>query len=77
MKIQAEYTSVWDGDIAITTNCLYDPGKKYVTDIEDSDVDPEGLEDLEDEYITLPDGTQLRAKDGIRYEYKDDAEAVI
>lgn len=69
-KMRATYTSVWDGGIEITTACEYDPTTKLVSDIEDSDV--EGVETLEDEYITLPDGTELREKDGIKFEYKGD-----
>lgn len=67
--MNATYTSVWDGGIEITTDCEYDPNTKYVTDIGTSDVD--GVEVLEDEYVTLPDGTELREKDGIVFEYKE------
>jgi hypothetical protein len=55
--MKAKYVSVWDGG-TITTNCQYDQKTKVVSDIESSDV--EGLDMLEDEYVLLPDGTEVR-----------------
>jgi hypothetical protein len=56
--MKAKYVSVWDGGITVTTNCQYDQKTKVVSDIESSDV--EGLDMLEDEYVLLPDGTEVR-----------------
>lgn len=65
--MKATYTSVWDGGINVETACEYDSETKVCTDIEDSGVT--GVETLEDEYVTLPDGTELREKDGVTFEY--------
>jgi len=56
--MKAKYTSVWDGGINITTNCDYDPQTKKVSNIES--VDPGNVQDLDDEFITLPDDTEVR-----------------
>lgn len=56
--MKAKYVSVWDGGTTITTNCKYDPKTNVVSDIETSDV--EGLDMLDEEYIELPDGTEIR-----------------
>ena len=56
--MKAIFISVWDGGIEIKTNCEYDPTTKEVSDIETSNVD--GLDICEDEYILLPDGTEIR-----------------
>lgn len=56
--MKAKYVSVWDGGIEVKTNCQYDPTTKEVYDIETSDVD--GLDVCEDEYVLLPDGTEVR-----------------
>lgn len=56
--MKAKYVSVWDGGTTVTTNCQYNPQNKVVSDIESSDV--EGLDMLEDEYVELPDGTEIR-----------------
>lgn len=52
---EATFTSVWDGGIEITTNCKVNLETKEVFDIEKVDVD--GLEILEEEYVTI-DGKQ-------------------
>lgn len=56
--MKAKYVSVWEGGIEVTTSCEYDVQTNEVYDIETSDVD--GLDALEDEYILLPDGTEVR-----------------
>jgi hypothetical protein len=56
--MKAKFVSVWDGGTTITTNCQYDTKTNVVSDIESSDV--EGLDMLEDEYVLLPDGTDVR-----------------
>lgn len=56
--MKAKYTSVWDGGVNITTNCDYDPKTKKVSNIET--VDPGKVQHLDDEFITLPDDTEVR-----------------
>lgn len=60
MKVKANYVSVWDGSYKIESNCEYDPTTNDVTDIETVDVDDLDLDALWDEYVELPDGTQIR-----------------
>lgn len=67
--MKATYTSVWDGGIEITTACQYNPDTKVVDDIEDSGVDGDSVDIMEDEYVTLPDGKELRVRDGVTFEY--------
>lgn len=66
-KVKARYVSVWDGGVEVMSGCEYDPATKTVSDIGDTDVT--GVEVKEDEYVELPDGTQLREKDGITFDY--------
>ncbi len=54
----ATFVSVWDGGIEIRTDCEYNPITKEVSDIDIAEVD--NLECLEDEYVELPDGTEVR-----------------
>jgi hypothetical protein len=56
--MEAIYVSVWDGGTEIRTKCDYDPTTKEVSDIEVADVN--GLDVLDDEYVELPDGTEIR-----------------
>lgn len=56
--MKAKFVSVWDGGTTVTTNCQFNPKTKVVSDIESSDI--EGLDMLEDEYVLLPDGTEVR-----------------
>lgn len=55
--MKATYVSIWDDGQTIKTNCQYDPETKIVTEIESVDID--GLDDLIEEYVELPDGTQI------------------
>lgn len=56
---KATYTSVWDGEVKITTNCKVNMETKEVFDIEISDDDNiEAFDTLDSEYITI---------DGINY----------
>lgn len=48
----ATFTSVWDGGYEVTTNCKVNMETHEVFDIETAEVD-EGLEILENEYITI------------------------
>ena len=56
--MNATFVSIWDGSNEIRTTCKFDPLTKDVTDIESSDVS--GLDILFDEYVELPDGTEVR-----------------
>lgn len=60
-NIKAKYVSVWDDGIEIRTNCEYNPVTNDVTNIES--VSGEGLENLEREYVELPNGTEIKRKD--------------
>lgn len=55
---KAIYVSVWDGGVEVKTRCLYNGETKVVSDIETADVD--GLDILEDEYVLLPSGVEVR-----------------
>jgi hypothetical protein len=63
----ATYTSVWDNGSTVPSACKYDPVAKRVHSIETADVTVEGT--LEDEYVTLTDGTELREADGVVFDY--------
>jgi hypothetical protein len=54
----ATYVSVWDGGIEIRTRCLFNRAMSAVFDVES--VDANGLDILEDEYVELADGTEIR-----------------
>lgn len=56
--MKAIYVSVWDGGVEVKTKCEFDTTTKEVSNVEVSMV--EGLEICEDEYILLPDGTEIR-----------------
>ena len=56
--MKAKYVSVWDGGVEVKSNCDYNPTNKGVSNIETIDID--GLDILDDEYILLPDGTEVR-----------------
>ena len=56
--MKAKYVSVWDGGVEVKSNCDYNPTNKEVSNIETIDID--GLDILDDEYILLPDGTEVR-----------------
>lgn len=56
MIVEATFTSVWDGEFHITTNCKVDLETKEVMDIEMSEIS--SVEILDREYITLPNGRE-------------------
>jgi len=66
VAVDAEYTSEWDSGEALTTKCKYYPVSRVCTDIGDSGEAPEGT--LNDEWVTLADGTELRVSDGVTLE---------
>jgi hypothetical protein len=57
--MKATYVSRWDGNTLIKTSCQYDPKTSEVTDVEASE-DAYNIYTLEEEYIELPDGTEIR-----------------
>jgi hypothetical protein len=67
MAVDATYSTMWDNGVTVTTRCRFDRASMRCFDIEGADVD--GVEVLEDEYVTLADGTELRAADGVDFEY--------
>jgi len=56
--INAKYVSIWDGGVEIKSTCTFDVVNNVVSQIESVEVD--GLEILEDEYVLLSDGTEIR-----------------
>lgn len=56
--IKAKYVSVWDGGNEVKSKCQYNPDTKVVSDVDSVEVD--GLDILEDVYVLLPDGTEVR-----------------
>ena len=57
--IDALFTSVWNHRCKITTKCKINTGTREIFDIEVSDTSVEGT--LDEEYVTLPDGTEFEA----------------
>ena len=55
-SIKCEYTSMWDCDVKVTTEATYYP-KTGEVDAETSKVEVDGM--LLDEYVTLPDDTEI------------------
>lgn len=55
---KATYVSVWDGGIEIRTQCLFSRESSCVYDVESVDVN--GLDVLEEEFVELADGTEIR-----------------
>lgn len=56
--INATYVSVWDGGVEVRTKCFFNTETKEVSDIESADVN--NLDVCEDEFIELPNGTEIR-----------------
>ena len=50
---EAEFTSVWDGGALVTTSCKVNMATKEVFDIEVSAVSADGLDVLDEQYITI------------------------
>lgn len=55
--INAQFVSVWDDGVEIKTSCRYCKSSNTAFDIETADVD--GVEILQEQYVELPDGTQI------------------
>ena len=56
--MKATYVSVWNGVTQIRTICDFDPETKMVSNVEISGTDIEGT--LDEQYIELPDGQEIR-----------------
>lgn len=71
--MKATYTSVFDDSIFCESDCEYDPKTKLVYNIEMAEnAEDSAVQDanaLTDEFVTLPDGSELREKDGVTFEY--------
>lgn len=65
--IDAEFTSVWDGGIAITTPCKVNLATKEIFDINISIDNADAIDELNEEYVTIDD-TKYPA---IEYDYYD------
>lgn len=69
--LEVAYVSVWDGGYEIETKAKFNPETKEVFDIESVEgIDDEGdeVQNLEEEYILLPDGTKFYVEeDGGKY----------
>lgn len=67
--VDAEFTSVWDDGVQISSPCKVNLDTKEVFDIESADVDPEDmafLEETGEEYITLlGENFNVVCKDGL------------
>ena len=50
---EAEFVSVWDGGFAVATNCKVNMITKEVFDIEVSEESADGLDVLDEQYITI------------------------
>jgi hypothetical protein len=69
MTVYATYVSVWDGGGEIRTTCKFDDEDMTVFDIESSNIAGDSVDVLEDEFVELNDGTQLRSEDGVSFDY--------
>lgn len=57
--IKASFVSVWDGGTQIVSPCRFNDVTKDVEEIESVEVG-ESVDVLEDEFVLLPDGTEVR-----------------
>ncbi len=55
--VECTFTSEWDGGVLVTTPATVDPDTGKLVSIEVSDDEVEGLDHLDREYLTLPDGS--------------------
>lgn len=62
--LDCTFTSQWDGGTLVTTPAKVDAETGRVASIEISDGDVEGLDHLEGEYLTLPDGSEHTVEAG-------------
>lgn len=55
--VDATYVTEWDNGITIRTKCRYSPSQRTASDIVQVDID--GVDCVDREYIILPDGTEI------------------
>jgi len=70
MKIKATYVSVWSG-FEVTSNCKIDLTTKEVFDVKQVDIEALDLHELDEEFIRLEDGTEIRNFFYDDFEYVD------
>lgn len=58
--MNATYVSIWDDGFRVETNCVFNPETKEVTDVDSIDVEGLGLDFCDEEFIELPDGTEIK-----------------
>ena len=68
-SIKATYTSVFDDSLSVSTPCRYDKKTKRVFAIQTSNANVENTNAMTDEFVILPDGTELRKDDGVEFDY--------
>lgn len=56
---EATFVSVWDGGIELETECKVDTKTRRVFDIEDSGINPNSVESLDEEYIIIDDDIKM------------------
>lgn len=69
--MKATYISVWDNGFEIPSLCDINLDTKEVTNVEIVDVESFELHHLEEEFIRLDDGTEIRDFNYDGYEYVD------
>ena len=69
--VSATYVAVFDDYLVCRSRCSYRPESKTVTDIEAADNADEAdhTNARTDEYVRLPNGTELREEDGVVFDY--------
>ncbi len=60
MKIKALYTSIWDDETRLTSNCVVNMDTGEYEVLESYEI--EGVDLLTDEFVTLPDGRRLEVE---------------
>jgi hypothetical protein len=67
----ATYVSVFDDYLVCRSHCVYDTESKVVADIGTADNadEAENADARTDEYVRLPDGTELREENGVIFDY--------
>lgn len=64
------YVSVFDDEISVTSPCKYNVRTKTAFAIQDGNIDvADNANAMTDEYVRLEDGTELRADDGVKFNY--------
>lgn len=69
--MRATYVSWWSNGAECESECEFNPDTKTVTKIKEAENadDAENADGLEDEFVRLEDGTELRSTDGVIFKY--------